>query len=163
MKVSDRDRQLEIYMNEFGSAVLDAALRILKNTQDAQDVFQNTFVKAYLKNGGFNEKEHVKAWLLRVAKNESISKLRSGWKKRVALCEIPQGFTESARAEEYVLDYVKKLPAKYRQTVWLHYWAGYKTREIAELMRASPATVRTRLKRARERLKLSIQRSDQDE
>ena len=163
MKASNRDRQLEKWMDEFGGVVLEAARHILKNTQDAQDVFQNTFVKAYLKKGCFNEKEHVKAWLLRVAKNESISKLRSGWKKRVTLCEIPKEISENTQANELVLDCVKKLPAKYRQSVWLYYWAGYKTEEIAEVMQTTPATVRTRLKRAREQLKISIQRSDENE
>lgn len=163
MKANERDKQLENWMDEFGGAVLSRAKRILKNTQDAQDVFQSTFVKAYIKADGFTDNEHVKAWLLRVASNESISKLRSSWKKRVILTDIPERIVEIAPKESFVTECVQKLPKNYRQTLWLYYWAGYKTNEIAEMMNTNPATVRTRLKRAREYLKPHIQRSMENE
>jgi RNA polymerase sigma factor (sigma-70 family) len=154
-----RDEYLKECMNEYGSIVLSTAMRILKNVQDAEDVFQNTFVKAYCINKVFNDQNHIKAWLIRVTVNDCLSRLRSGWKKKVVLCDLPQELIawDNDNSSD-IIRLLQKIPRIYRRAIWLYYWAGYKTHEIAEMTDVKPATVRTRLKRARVLLKADIQK-----
>lgn len=150
MSESFKDERLKKWILDYGYEVLSTAKRITGNVHDAEDVFQNTFIKAYCRNKSFKSQEHIKAWLIRVTINDCISRLRSGWKKRVVLCKIPEELCEPFNSND-TIQLLKKLPNIYRQALWLHYWAGYKTHEIADMVGVSPATIRTRLKRARER------------
>ena len=144
------------WMLDYGKLVYSVAYKILKNAQDAEDVFQNTFIKAYFRSNKLKDHNNLKAWLCRTATNDALNKLSSSWKKKVALCEIPQELMAEQNDNGDVIHYVKKLPIIYRKCIWLYYFAGYKTNEIAEMTGVSHSTVRTRLKRARSFLKADI-------
>jgi RNA polymerase sigma-70 factor (ECF subfamily) len=146
-------------MDDYGKCVLGTALRILKNRQDAEDVFQNTFIKAYTKTMPFKSEEHLKAWLIRVAYNECVSVLRSGWKKNVDLTDAPATLCSEFEAGGELLSCVNRLSAAYRKSIYLHYYAGYSCKEIAESERITPSAMRSRLERARSKLKEELERS----
>ena len=157
----DKRRQnLQRWIDEYGSLVLGTALKILKNRQDAEDVFQNTFIKAYVKGVPFKNEEHLKCWLVRVAYNESCSLLRSGWKKNVDLSYAPQELRHEFGATSDITECLDKLSFPYRKTVYLHYFAGYSCNEIAYAENVSPSAIRSRLERARRRLKAELERSN---
>ncbi len=159
MTQQDRSATLRLWMKDYGRLVYSLAYKILLNAQDAEDVFQNTFAKAYFKISKLENHKNVKAWLCQVAKNDALNKVSSSWKKKVTLQEVPMEF-HSPESDSVELDYlVKCLPPIYRKCIWLYYYAGYKTSEIAELTGVAPATVRTRLKRGREHLKADFQAS----
>ena len=78
MECSEYDRIVETYLD----TVYRAALGFCGSVQDAEDIVQNTFLKLLLKAPEFQDEEHIRRWLLRVAANESNSLWRSFWKKR---------------------------------------------------------------------------------
>lgn len=68
---------------EFSDNVTRICISATGNYEDAKDCFQNTFLKLYTSKKSFNNKEHLKAWLLRVAINECKDYHRSFWKRNV--------------------------------------------------------------------------------
>ena len=160
--MTDQQRHtfLREWMQAYGRLIYSVAFEILHNPQDSEDVFQNTFIKAYFRCSKLQKHENIKAWLCRVATNESLNKLQSSWKKNVTLYGIPKELYCTAEETGRLTQLIKDLPLIYRKCIWLYYYAGYKTHEIADMTGVSHATVRTRLKRARSYLKADIQRSE---
>ena len=100
----------------------------------------------------FESPAHEKAWLLRVAAN--LSKNRIAYNKIRQSDELNEEITaEEAEDLSFVWEAVKQLPPTQSEVVHLFYHEGYSTAEIAELLRRKEATVRSDLKRARERLR----------
>ena len=157
MYESKRENNLRRLIDEFGSCVLGTAMKILKNRQDAEDVFQNTFIKAYTKTLPFKSREHIKPWLLRVAHNECISYLRSGWKNKVELSDIPLGLCDGGFAKSEVLNAVNSLSETYKRAIYLHYYCGFSSHEIASMEGMSSSAIRSRLERARAKLKFELE------
>ncbi len=132
-----RKVRLQQWIDTYGKYVLGTALRILQNKQDAEDVFQNTFIKAYTKSVPFKSEEHLKAWLIRVASNESISLLRSGWKAKVDLMELPNKICEDFCEKSEFIHLLNHLPQIYRRAVYLHYFCGFTSDELAQIENVS--------------------------
>lgn len=153
--LSGDDLVKEIIESE-GNAIYRLAYSYLKNTHDAEDVLQDTLVQFLKKKPEFESKEHRKAWLLRVASNLSKNRLKLAYRNFSVLDEeIPttQDFTEE---ESEVLRAVHSLPAKYRDVIYLFYYEGYHTEEIAGILNKRDATVRSLLSRARKKLKTTL-------
>lgn len=129
--------------------------------QDAEDVFQEVFFKLYSFNGDFSDEEHVKSWLIRVTLNCCKLIKRSAWfKKRAELTEDIPAETENAEDSETaaaVTAAVRSLPEKYRPIVMMYYYEEMSCDEIAAALKLNGGTVRTRLKRAREKLKKELE------
>lgn len=142
---------LEKLIQQNGDTLLRTASAILGDAQEAEDVVQDTFIKYLEKQPVFENHEHAKAWLLRVTINSCRSWLRSPWRRlRAPLLEsYPAPEPQQRVAAEAVL----ALPTRERAVVHLHYYEGYKTAEIAALTGEPEGTVRSRLSRARVRLK----------
>lgn len=142
---------LEKLIQQNGDTLLRTASAILGDAQEAEDVVQETFIKYLEKQPVFEGHEHAKAWLLRVTINSCRSRLRSPWRRlRAPLLETyPAPEPQQRVAAEAVL----VLPPRERAVVHLHYYEGYKTAEIAALTGEPEGTVRSRLSRARVRLK----------
>lgn len=155
MTVSPRDERLTAWMRDHGPAVLAAARRVLRSGE-AEDVFQEVFCRVYCRLQPFRDEGHVRAWLLRVTINECRSRLRSAWRRRVSLIETPGGARPEDPAQAELADAVRRLPRRDREVVWLYHFAGFRTEEIAGMLDVPAATVRTRLARARQKLKLAL-------
>lgn len=127
--------------------------------QDAEDVFQEVFLKLYSFDGDFADEEHLKAWLIRVAVNCCKLLKRSAWfRKRAELTEdIPAEYAEDGDTAEAVIAAVRSLPEKYRPIVMMYYYEEMSCADIAAALKMNEATVRTRLKRAREKLKKELE------
>ena len=148
-----REERLEDWMHDHGPAVLMTARRMLRTGGEAEDVFQEVFTRAYCRIQPFRDENHVRAWLLRVTINECRSRLRSAWRRRVVLDAAPEPVEEEESSNGELIHAVRKLPRRDREVVWLYHFAGFKTAEIAEMLSVPPATVRTRLSRARLKLR----------
>ena len=154
MNTQEYERLVEKYLD----CIYRVAVNGCKHHADAEDVVQNTFVKLWERTESFADEEHVRKWLIRVAVNECNSLWRSGWKRRTAYLE--EMITEPAyqTAEKSNMYYaVQELPPKYRQIVYLHYYEEYSIREIAKMMRLSETAVKTRLLRARQKIKSAME------
>ena len=147
--MTDHSR-LEFLVNTYEDTLYRAALAILGDVCEAEDAVQDAFLRCWEKAPEFDSPEHAKAWLLRVLVNGCRSRLRSPWRRSVPLEEwVPAPAPEESVALEAVL----ALPPKERTAVHLFYYEGYSTEEIAALTGAAEGTVRSRLSRARVRLK----------
>ena len=134
-------------VERYGPTVYRLALAQTHSGHDADDVFQEVFLRYLRAAPAFSEEEHRKAWLLRVTVN-CCKKLRgSFWNRnRVALSEaIPA----QSRGEGELLDLLEALPEKYRGVLHLYYYEGYSTDEIGAILGRRPATVRSQLSRGR--------------
>lgn len=143
-------------MADWGDAVYRLALSQTRSKADAEDVYQDVFMRLYSDATVFTSDEHLKAWLLRVAINRCRDLAKSNWNRRtVAFDPIRDDVAELVRdpADADVWDAVGQLPDNLRSSVHLHYVEGYTTEEIARMLNSQPATVRTWLSRARARVK----------
>lgn len=153
----DREEYLKI-AERYIDMVYRVALNGCKNTYDADDVVQNTFMKLLKCKKGFESDEHIKNWLIRVAVNECSRIWSSSWRKRnVALDDSYDGaYIEPAFAreeQERLYDKLMELPPRYRQPLYLYYYEELSVREIAAILKISETAVSTRLQRARQKIK----------
>ena len=133
--------------------------------QDAEDVFQDVFLNLYRYRGEFDSDEHLRSWLIRVTLNCCKLLRRSAWfRNRTELTEniaAEADGTESDTAEA-VIAAVRSLPEKYLYVVEMYYFEEMSCAEIAAALKLNEATVRTRLKRGRERLKKELEVFDNE-
>ena len=119
---------------------------------DAEEILQDTLLKLLTADPSFESEEHKKAWLLRTAAN--LSKNRIEYNALRASDELSDELAEEGREDlSFVWDAVKDLPVQFREVIHLHYYEGYSTEEIARLLDRNPSTVRSDLRRGREKLK----------
>jgi len=124
------------------------ALAILGDPQEAEDAVQDAFV-AYLTKAPRNL-DSPAAWLTRVLVNGCKSRLRLAWRQ---VGQLPETLPTPSPEEKEELEELWQLPPEERSAVHLFYYEGYSTDEIAQITGAAPGTVRSRLSRARARLK----------
>lgn len=141
-------------MKAHGDTVYRLALCRMQNVADAEDVYQDVFLSLLRQSERDWDGEYLKAWLIRTTLNRCADLYRFRLRRPVlSLDDVPelaQGANESG-AE--VWEAVNRLPEKLRIPVHLHYGEGYSTEEIADMTGVPAATVRTRLHRARGKLK----------
>lgn len=150
------------------SAYLDTIYRVAvngcKNHADAEDVVQNTFMKLLEKENRFEDDNHARKWLIRVAVNECNSLWRSPWKRHTtSLDELGQETIFSSLEKSALYYAVKELPLKYRQIVHLYYFEDYNIKEVAQIMDLTETAVQTRLLRARRKLREKLEEDGKNE
>ena len=145
------NEQLTLYIRKYGDTVYRVAYNFVKAHADSEDIVQETFLKLYRSDKNFDSEEHVKAWLIRVAANLAKNHIKSSAvSRRTELDEsIPAPETEDRELKAAM----QELPEKYGIAIYLHYFEGYGTREIASILRITESNVKARLKRGREKLK----------
>lgn len=127
----------------------------LKNSSDAQDCTEDVFVKVYTGNYSFNNEEHEKKWLTVTSLNLCKDHLRHFWHKRVTTVEqLPE--VVAPEKDDSLLQTVMNLPTKYKNVIYLYYYMGYKSEEIAEMLKKPSSTIRNQLAEARKILKKEI-------
>lgn len=135
-------------VKQYGAMVYRMAYAQLRSRQDADDVFQEVFLRYHRAAPSFESEEHRKAWLLRVTANCAKSLAASPWRKRhVALEDI---YTYDQPEESGLDAALAQLPSKYRAVIHLYYYEGYNTEETARILGLKPSTVRAQLTRARQ-------------
>lgn len=144
-------RLAEMYMD----TVYRIAIASCKSQADAEDIVQNTFMKLLERKTRFNDSDHARRWLIRVAVNESHMLWRKRQREKVAAeDETASVFYENlAEDDAYLIEAINALPDKYRQIIHLYYFEDYSTKEIAEIENMTQENVRTCLVRARKQLR----------
>jgi len=140
--------------------VFRVAFSYMKSRADADDVTQNVLLKLYRYEGEFESESHLKHWLIRVTINECKSAYRSPWRRTENIEDYVNSLSMPSQEHSDLLEAVMALPKKYRVAIYLFYYEGYSTREIAELTGLPEATVRTHLARGREKLKKTLTEAD---
>lgn len=127
---------------------------------DAEDCYQEVFLKLLTAKGPFRDQEHIKAWLIQVTLHEAVNLHRQFWHRKVGLLgESP--FPPEAVAPESstweVLETLRTLPGHQRDVLYLHCVEGYSVEETATILGLRPGTVKSRLSRARAALRKQLQ------
>ena len=154
--------EYEKAVSRYAESIYRVAFSFIHTKEDAEDILQNVFMKLLMHQKEFNDSDHLRRWLIRVAINECNSLWNSSWRKKVELKEFSQRDmtgNESLHNSEYEELYaaLRTLPPKLRIVIHLYYYEEYSTREIASLLHILEATVRTRLSRARKLLKNQLE------
>ena len=140
-------------VEKYSDMITRIAILNLKNSQDAKDCFQNTFIKLYMSNKKFSSEEHLKAWLIRVCINE-CKNYRRLWNRNVV--QIDDVVAPEHHDELFIILEIMKLSKHQRNTLYLYYYEGYKIFEIAQMLNMKENTVKSYLKRGRDTLKERI-------
>lgn len=146
---SGADEYISEIVSEYSQTLFKIAYTVLHSAADAEDIVQEVFIKLIKTDKRFNDKEHEKAWLIRVTVNMSRN-LRKKLAKSEPASEMPD---KSTQVENGVLGAVMELEHKYRTIIHLYYYEGYSIKEIAAILHIPTATVGTRLARGRSVLK----------
>ena len=142
------ERILDVY----GDAVLRLAYTYVHNMSDAEDILQETLIR-YLENRPvFENEKHEKAWLFRVAANLSKNKIAYNKIRQADQLE-DQLIVQEREDLTFVWDAVKRLPESYREAIHLYYYEGFPTAQIAEILGKKESSVRSDLRRGREKLR----------
>ncbi len=152
VEAQQREQRAGELLDMYGNSILRLAYSYLHNMADAEDILQETLIR-YLKSAPqFESGVHEKAWLLRVAAN--LSKNRIDYNKVRLSEELNEEIAADDREDlSYVWEAVKKLPETQCEVIHLFYQEGYSTAEIARLLSRREATVRSDLKRGRDKLR----------
>ena len=150
---------IQIY-NRHVDTVYRICFMFMKNRHDAEDMVQNTFLKLMKDKTVFQSEEHEKAWLIRTAANLCRDHFRYWWSKTTGLKEVTETDAVQSRATDDILEKVMALPPKYKTAIYLYYYEGYSTVEIAEILKKDPSTVRGYLHKGRKILKLELEGDD---
>ena len=146
---------------KFGDTVFRAAFACCGIYSEAEDITLDTFLLLHAKPQSFTDDEHLKAWLLRVAINKCKNFRRSFRFSRTASLEtedFSSASYEMKTEDNTILAEIRSLPEKYASVIYLYYYEGYNTREIAEMQGKSENTVCSLLRRGREKLKIELEK-----
>ena len=148
------DLEFQTVVERYSAPLYRLAYSYLSSRQDAEDVLQEVFLKFLRRRPVFSAEEQRRAWLMTVTANQCRDLLRSPWRRRVGELHEAQGLS-APEPETYpeVAAALAQLPAKDRAVVYLFYYEQLPTKDIAAILRMTDSAVRTRLSRAREKLK----------
>ena len=143
-------------VERWGDMVYRLALARTANVPDAEDVFQEVFLRFFRHEDRFANDEHRKAWLIRCTVNRCKSLLASPWRKRTVPLETAEEVgVEDDYREVYAA--VLSLPAKYRSVIHLYYFEGLSVAEMAQTLNVPEGTVKSQLSRGRALLREILQ------
>ncbi|SFB77437.1 RNA polymerase sigma-70 factor, ECF subfamily [Flagellimonas taeanensis] len=158
-KANDRQAQLKLY-RQYCDGMFGVAMRFLKNADDAEDVLQESFIKAFQRIHQFKGEVTFGAWLKRIVVNGSIDFLKSKHQRTEELdenylhvAEEDDWSVEESISLEQVKAAIEELPGKYRYVVQLFLVEGYDHSEISQILGISDTASRTRLLRGKAQLK----------
>lgn len=174
MDKSEKDYVLEKIMIEYGNELVRLAFSYVKDTEIAKDMVQNTFIKCYKNLDSFRFDAQIKTWLYRITINESKDYLKS-WNYKMV--QVRNFINETARSilpsiEKTVIDKynneemkenIYSLPKVYREVIYLYYYDSLKAEEIANVLDIPVNTVKTRLRRAKQRLESMLKEAELNE
>ena len=160
-KKAEAELTAEEIIDRYGDMVYRLAVSQAMNRTDADDIFQEVFVRLVRHVKDLQDMEHAKAWLIRVTVNCTKKHFGQYWNKNVFPIEeteeVPkreEGFEQAEKKiDNPVMQAVSKLPPKYRGCVHLFYFEELSVKEIAEMTDQTESTVKSQLHRARKMLK----------
>lgn len=145
-----------IYRRQF-KLVYQICLVLMKSVPDAEDAAQTVFRRVMERAEPFRDPEHEKAWLIVTARNECRDQLRHWWRRCREDASALEALAWEQPEDGSIWEQVAALPDKHRLVLFLHYYQGYSTDEIARMLGENPSTVRSRLVQARKKLKIRLE------
>ncbi|WP_406027541.1 RNA polymerase sigma factor [Winogradskyella sp.] len=153
---------MQLY-NQYCNGMLIVALRFVKDTMEAEDIVQESFIKAFSKLDQYKAEVTFGAWLKRIVINSCIDVLKSKRQRLVELEAHHLSVVDTDDDHDWSVadsitikdakDAIERLPEKYKYVVMLYLVEGYDHQEIAEILNISEVASRTQLSRGKEKLK----------
>jgi RNA polymerase sigma-70 factor (ECF subfamily) len=156
----------------YSGQIYRLALKMLNNPQDAEDILQETFIKAFRGLKGFDGRSSLSTWLYRIATNEALMHLRKKRPDTISIdepleteegeqeprqivdwCCLPEEELMTAESRAYLDKAIDALPQSLKVVFLLRDVEGLTTQEVTEVLNLSETAVKTRLSRARLRLR----------
>ncbi len=147
---------LEIY-NRNVDTVYRVCFMFMKNESDTEDMVQNTFIRLMKDKTVFQSEEHEKAWLIRTASNLCKDHFKHWWSKTIGIDQTAETVVDQSFTTDSSLDMVMALPSKCKSAIYLYYYEGYSTVEIAKILKKNQSTVRGYLHTGRKLLKMEME------
>ena len=138
---------------EFSDMVYRIAFVRMRQAPDAEDIFQDVFLRLLKHHGKLRSREHAKAWLIRCTLNCCNSHHQSAWQKKTVGLDAYAGQSDLSYDHIMLLDAVRALTPEHQEVIHLFYYEGYTNKEIADLLDIKENTVKSRLRRARMELR----------
>lgn len=145
------DDCMENVIRSYADMVYRLAFARTGTIHDADDIFQEVFLRYINKQPAFKNEEHRKAWLIRVTINCSNTLWSSTWRKKVDPLTEYHPFQTKDDTDLY--NELQQLPKKYREVIHLFYYEDLSLKEISQILGRKNSTIRTQLTRARRLLK----------
>ena len=157
--------EIEEIVRRYADMVYRIARLHTLQEKDAEDIFQETFLRLVKHIHKLKNEEHLKAWLIRVTINCCKSQTGSTWNQRVVVTEkdVLEGHTDQVSefqdglGDSEVYEAVKSLSPKYRDVIHLFYYEDLSIKEISKVLECREGTVKSQLTRAREQLSQIIE------
>ena len=164
---NNRDQALERMVDKYQGLLLRMCYVYLRDMENAKDAVQETFLKAYKALAAFRGECNEKTWLIQIAMNTCRDMQRSGWFRHNDRRITPEDFPLSAQVpqDENHMDmmcYIMQLPPKLKAVIMLYYWQEMTVTDIANALGITHSTVSNRLKRARDKIRIMLERREPD-
>lgn len=153
----DTDRLIRKYSD----MVYRLAFARMGTKYDADEIFQEVFLRYLKKCPEFHDEEHEKAWFLRVTVNCCNKMHKSAWRRRTV--ELEENLPWETPEDSGLYDALRQLPPKYREVIHLFYYEDMTTEQIAQALHRRSGTVRSQLTRARDMLRELLREENDDE
>ncbi len=170
-KVPEYD--IETLMRQYGNDVLRTAYMYVKDIHTAEDIFQDVFIKVNQKLATFEGNSSIKTWIIRITINTCKDYLKSAWNRRVVpmmeyqedaiVSETDYDDVEKQDSKELIKKSVLSLPPKYKDVVLCVYFQEMTIIEAAQALKIAEGTAKSRLSRARLKLKAMLEGRISDE
>lgn len=171
--VIKKDKQAyEELVGRYEKKLLRYAKRLIGNEHDADDIVQDSFIKAYVNLKGFDTKRRFSSWIYRIVHNEAINKIKS--KKRFLSLEFPSFSKKLSYTEDHIEKMNKKsikklinkslskLDIKYKDPLVLYFLEEKSYEEISDILRIPLNTVGTRISRGKKMLAIIVNNIEGD-
>ena len=152
-------KAFESIVDKYQKPIFNVALRILNDTNEAEDITQSVFIKAYENLSDFNVKYKLFSWLYRIAINESLNFQNSRRRNEtlhegiVADEKTPEELFQDKQANQTIHKAVNRLKIEYQTVIILKHFQGLSYSQISEILDIPEKTVKSRLFSARQQLK----------
>ena len=151
-KQAESDREIVRIVETYSDMLMRIALNRMNSIAEAEDVVQTTFERLMKRQPRFENREHEKAWLIKTAIRICIDEARKN--ARHANVPLNEEIAAAYSEESFeLLDTVRQLPEQDRDAVYLYYYEEYTIKEIAKILGEREGTIRSRLSRARKKLR----------
>lgn len=164
---------IETLIRQFGNDVLRTAYLYVRDRNTAEDIFQEVFIKVNQKLSTFEGNSSIKTWIIRITINTCKDYIKSAWSKHVVpmmdyqedmiVSETDYDDVEKKDTRELIRKTVLSLPAKYKDIVLCVYFQDMSLTEAAKALHIAEGTAKSRLSRARQKLKALLEGRVSDE
>lgn len=143
------DDFIQEIVRDYSDMIFRIAYQNLKNKSDCEDAIQEVFMKL-IKQATFTDKQHMKAWIIRVTINLCKDLNKSAWYRKTEPLNEDIPFTKE---DKEILDEISRLSNDYRNVIYLYYFEKYTISEIAKILDKKENTISSQLTRAKKKLK----------